>query len=103
MSNYNPVELILAKRRGQTLSPGEITQFIRGFMAGRIPDYQMSALLMAIYFQGLKPRDRSAHQKLYRQRQRLSFPDALLADKHSTGGVGDKISLMLAPSRRLWD
>lgn len=99
MSNYNPVELILAKRRGQTLSPGEITQFIRGFMAGRIPDYQMSALLMAIYFQGLEASEIAALTKSYIDSgSSLSFPDALLvADKHSTGGVGDKISLMLAP------
>lgn len=99
MSNYNPVELILAKRRGQTLSPGEITQFIRGFMAGRIPDYQMSALLMAIYFQGLEASEIAALTKSYIDSgSSLTFPDVLLvADKHSTGGVGDKISLMLAP------
>lgn len=99
MQQYNPVELILNKRNGQALSAGEISFCITGYLDGSIPEYQLSALLMAIYFQGLNAEEISAFTKSYiASGKTLSFPDELLvADKHSTGGVGDKISLMLAP------
>jgi pyrimidine-nucleoside phosphorylase len=95
----NPVELILAKREGKTLSAEEISGFIKGFLDGRIADYQMSALLMAIYFRGLEPQEISGLTRAYIESGRsISFGDEKpVADKHSTGGVGDKISLMLAP------
>lgn len=99
MSSFNPVELILKKRDGKSLAADEIAAFIDGFMVGNVPDYQMSALLMACYFQGMNPAETAAFTQSYIDSgERMHFADSLLvADKHSTGGVGDKISLMLAP------
>ena len=57
MINYNPVELILAKRNGTALNEDQIRNLVEGFLSGEVPDYQMSALLMAIYFQGLNKED----------------------------------------------
>jgi pyrimidine-nucleoside phosphorylase len=95
----NPVELILKKRNGQILTTAEIDYFITAYLAGGITDYQMSAWLMAIYFQGLMPDEITALTDCYiKSGKRIEFPaDLVTADKHSTGGVGDKISLMLAP------
>lgn len=99
MKTINPVELILRKRNGEKLNPEEINYFITSFLEGSIPDYQMSALLMAIYFQGMEADEISALTHSYiKSGKELIFPEHLVtADKHSTGGVGDKISLMLAP------
>jgi pyrimidine-nucleoside phosphorylase len=99
MQKFNPVEIILAKRNAEKLSPDEITFFIKGFLDGSIPDYQMSALCMAIFFTGIEDDEIAAFTQNYIDSGRtLSFSDELVvADKHSTGGVGDKISLMLAP------
>jgi pyrimidine-nucleoside phosphorylase len=95
----NPVETILKKRNSETLSREEIFSFINGFLAGNIADYQMSALLMAIYFQGIEGEEIAALTESYiKSGSVLKFDDKFItADKHSTGGVGDKISLMLAP------
>ncbi|HOZ92028.1 MAG TPA: thymidine phosphorylase [Candidatus Syntrophosphaera thermopropionivorans] len=99
MINYNPVELILAKRNGTVLNEDQIRNLVEGFLTGEVPDYQMSALLMAIYFQGLNKEEIFALTKTYIESGKtITFPAELkVADKHSTGGVGDKISLMLAP------
>src|SRR5690554_4399141 len=99
MINYNPVELILAKRNGNTLNDEQIRNLVEGFLNVEIPDYQMSALLMAIYFQDLNREEIFSLTKSYIESGKtISFPAELkVADKHSTGGVGDKISLMLAP------
>jgi len=99
MAQYNPVEIILKKRNGHELSPEEISFFITGYLDGSIAEYQMSALLMAIYFQGTAATEIAALTRTYIESgSTLSFDPALpVADKHSTGGVGDKISLMLAP------
>lgn len=96
---YNPVELILKKRDGYALSETEISFFIREYLAGKIPEYQVSALLMCFFFQGALPAEISALTRSYIESGKtLSFPAELpVADKHSTGGVGDKLSLMLAP------
>lgn len=96
---YNPVELILKKRNGHVLSEPEISFFITNYLSGSIPEYQMSALLMCFFFQGALPSEISALTKCYIESgEQISFADELkVADKHSTGGVGDKISLMLAP------
>jgi len=96
---YNPVELILKKRDGKSLSPEEIRFFITGYLDGSIAEYQMSALLMTIYFQGANSEEIAALTQAYIESgSSLHFDPALpVADKHSTGGVGDKISLMLAP------
>ncbi len=99
MPVYNPVELILAKRNGKTLTSDQINWFIRSYLDSSIPEYQMSALLMAIYFQGIHDAEITAFTKAYiASGQTIAFSNDLhVADKHSTGGVGDKISLMLAP------
>lgn len=99
MHKYNPVELLLKKRDGHTLSPEEIEFFISGYLSGEIAEYQMSALLMACYFQGLEKPEIAALTKSYIDSGKtIAFGfDLPVADKHSTGGVGDKISLMLAP------
>ena len=96
---YNPVELILKKRDGHSLSDSEISFFIKNYLSGEIPEHQMSAMLMCFFFQGAMPKEIAALTKSYIDSgARLSFPEDLpVADKHSTGGVGDKISLMLAP------
>ncbi len=95
----NPVELILKKRNGYILTAEEINYFINSYLSGEITEYQMSAFLMAVYFQGLMPEEISALTKCYIDSgKHIEFPEGLItADKHSTGGVGDKISLMLAP------
>jgi pyrimidine-nucleoside phosphorylase len=99
MQNHNPVELILAKRQGNALGGEQISWFVNGFLKGDIPEYQMSALLMAVFFQGLNETEIAALTDSYIHSGRtIGFDPSLpVADKHSTGGVGDKISLMLAP------
>lgn len=96
---YNPVEIILKKRNGYNLEAAEIEAFITGYLEGAIAEYQMSALLMALYFQGMAEPEIAALTKSYIESGKsLHFDPSLpVADKHSTGGVGDKISLMLAP------
>src|ERR1700693_1016793 len=96
----NFLTLIESKREGQTLAPAQIQEFIREFTAGKIPDYQMAAMLMAIYFRGLNTAETTALTLAMRDSgDVLKFPKdpRPLVDKHSTGGVGDKVSLPLAP------
>ena len=96
----NFLSLIESKREGKTLAPEQIQEFIREFTAGKIPDYQMAALLMAIYFRGLDTAETTALTLAMRDSgDVLKFPkdSRPLVDKHSTGGIGDKVSLPLAP------
>src|SRR3954471_15371300 len=96
----NALPLIEAKRDGQILSQEQIRELIVAFTKGKIPDYQMAALLMAIYFRGLNPEETRALTLAMRDSgEVLRFPknDRPVVDKHSTGGVGDKVSLPLAP------
>ena len=96
----NFLSLIEAKREGKILAPQQIQEFIREFTAGKIPDYQMAALLMAIYFRGLNTAETTALTLAMRDSgDVLKFPKDKrpLVDKHSTGGIGDKVSLPLAP------
>ncbi|MFM2295419.1 MAG: hypothetical protein RLZZ350_1832, partial [Verrucomicrobiota bacterium] len=96
----NFLALIEAKREGKILAPTQIKEFIREFTAGKIPDYQFAALLMAIYFRGLNTAETTALTLAMRDSgDVLKFPKDKrpLVDKHSTGGVGDKVSLPLAP------
>ncbi|MEY2408278.1 MAG: pyrimidine-nucleoside phosphorylase [Verrucomicrobiota bacterium] len=94
------LSLIESKRDGRELSPESIAGFVRDFTSGAIPDYQMSAMLMAIYFAGMTPAETRALTLAMRDSgEVLTFPDdpRPIVDKHSTGGVGDKVSLPLAP------
>jgi thymidine phosphorylase len=96
----NFLSLIESKREGHSLAPADIKSLVREFTAGRIPDYQMAAMLMAIYFRGLDPAETRALTLAMRDSGRvLEFPadPRPLVDKHSTGGIGDKVSLPLAP------
>lgn len=95
----NPVEMILKKRDGHELSTEEITAFIDGFLDGSIPPYQMSALLMAIYFRDMTPPEiQTLTERYIASGERVIFADGLqTVDKHSTGGVGDKVSIVLGP------
>ena len=96
----NFLSLIESKREGKILAPEQIQEFIREFTAGKIPDYQMAAMLMAIYFRGLDTAETTALTLAMRDSgDVLKFPKDKrpLVDKHSTGGIGDKVSLPLAP------
>lgn len=93
-------ELIAKKRDREKLSAGEIQFMIDGYTKGEIPDYQMSAMLMAMYFQGLD-HDETVAMTMSMMNSGdtidLSAISGVKADKHSTGGVGDKTSLVLCP------
>ncbi|HUP01760.1 MAG TPA: thymidine phosphorylase [Gemmatimonadota bacterium] len=94
-----PAELIIRKRDGGSLAEGEWAAFLSGYLAGEVAEYQVSALLMAVFFQGLSDDEtRWLTQAMIDSGERWSWPPgAPLGDKHSTGGVGDKVSLVLAP------
>jgi pyrimidine-nucleoside phosphorylase len=94
------VDIIMAKRDGRELSQGETAFFINGFAAGEIPDYQAAAWAMAVFFQGMNAAETAALTTAMLNsggRMDLSGIPGPLVDKHSTGGVGDKTSLILAP------
>jgi pyrimidine-nucleoside phosphorylase len=92
--------LIERKREGGRLDDAEWHELIRAYAAGKVPDYQMSALLMAIFFRGLDRGETNALTDSMIEsggRLELSHIQSARIDKHSTGGVGDKVSLILAP------
>jgi pyrimidine-nucleoside phosphorylase len=96
----NPVEIIRKKREGKALSSEEIKDVINGFTKNKIPDYQFSAFLMAVYFRGMSKEETSELTKSMLHSGKvidLSKIGGVKIDKHSTGGVGDKTSLILAP------
>src|SRR5262245_31432590 len=94
------VEIIRKKRDGEALSHSDIEDFVQGVTAGVWPDYQTSALLMAIWLRGMNAEE-TAHltRTMAHSGQKLDLSDVPgpKVDKHSTGGVGDKTSLILAP------
>src|SRR6058998_702541 len=92
--------LIERKRDGGTLSPEEWSALVAEYTAGRIPDYQIAALLMAVFMRGLERQELAAlTDAMLASGDRLSFDGWATPriDKHSTGGVGDKVSLVLGP------
>lgn len=100
MTRINPVSVIAKKRDGQRLSSEEIIAFVSDFVHGHVADYQMSAWLMAALLQGLNGRETFALTQAMLssgKTLKLSTVRAPKIDKHSTGGVGDKISICLAP------
>lgn len=98
---FRAVETLARKRDGVELPDAEIHELVAGFVAGRVADYQMSAFAMAVYFRGMTARETAAlldamqHSGDVVTWQDLALPTA---DKHSTGGVGDKVSIPLAPA-----
>src|SRR5277367_3694526 len=94
------VDLIVRKRAAEELSPEEIAFLVDGYTSGEIPDYQMSAFLMATFFAGMTDREVSALTDCMIRSGAtidLSSIPGVKVDKHSTGGVGDKTSLITAP------
>ncbi len=93
-------DVIKSKRDGKVLTKEEIDFFISGYVSGEIPDYQVSALLMAIYYKGMTLEETTnLTLAITNSGKTLSFDgiDGIRVDKHSTGGVGDKTSLVVAP------
>jgi pyrimidine-nucleoside phosphorylase len=93
-------ELIEAKKQGRELDAEQIDRLVRGFTAEAVPDYQMAAFLMAVYFRGMTTAETAAlTESMLRSGEQLDTTDlgGPTADKHSSGGVGDKVSLLLAP------
>ena len=100
MTQYSVYELLNNKRRGNPLESKEIEFFIDGYTKGAIPDYQMSALLMAVAINGMTGAEMATlTQAMLRSGEQWHLRDSyeFFADKHSTGGVGDKVSLVLSP------
>ncbi len=94
------VELIAAKRDGKTLEEAEIARLLRDFSAGDVADYQMAAFLMAVFFRGLSDAETVALTEAMLHSGSvldLGAVPGVKVDKHSTGGVGDKVSICLAP------
>ncbi len=102
---YLVTELIRKKRDGGDLKREELEFLVQGISTGTIPDYQISAWLMASFIRGLSPREtidlttlvKNSGETLNWRELSTNFKNAHFADKHSTGGVGDKVSLVLAP------
>ncbi|WP_412068554.1 thymidine phosphorylase [Rubrivirga sp. IMCC43871] len=100
MSDFNAVRLITAKRDGGALAPESIVDLIDAYTAGNVPDYQMAAFLMAGFLQGFDDDEALAlTEAMLHSGTVLDLSDVpgVKVDKHSTGGVGDKVSLVLAP------
>src|SRR5271166_307994 len=94
------VDLIQRKRDGEELAPDEIEFLVNGYTSGEIPDYQMSSFLMAVFFSGMSDREVSRLTEcMLRSGDTvdLSAIPGVKVDKHSTGGVGDKTSFIVAP------
>lgn len=93
-------DLIMKKRNGEALTENEIEYMIKDYVSGEIPDYQMSAMLMAIYFKGMSDHETAVMTSAVASSGDmvdLSGIEGIKVDKHSTGGVGDKTTLVIAP------
>lgn len=97
-SFFSPSVILAKKRDGHELNAAEINWFVDGVTSGKLPDYQISALLMAMTIQGLSNAETAClTQAMMHSGKCLNFNDHTVIDKHSTGGVGDKTSFILAP------
>lgn len=95
-----PQEIIRRKRQGGCLSQAELEAFFYGFLAGDVADYQVAAMLMAIVLKGMEPDETAVLTRVMRDSGDVlswPFPRSELVDKHSTGGIGDKTSLIVLP------
>lgn len=96
----SPYDLIVKKRNGGELTKEELAYFLYGYLKGEIPDYQVSAFLMAVYFRGMTEEEMiNLTEIMYRSGVQINLDriNRICVDKHSTGGVGDKVSIPLAP------
>lgn len=99
----NPVDIIVKKRDGGELTAAELHYFVQGLVTGAVPDYQVAAWAMAVYFQGMTPLETTAlTQAMAASGEQLDLHDAVapgvvIVDKHSSGGVGDKTTLAVGP------
>lgn len=100
LPNFHIPSLIARKRDGAPLIGEEIATLVSGFTEGTVPDYQMAAFAMAVYFQGLDDTETAALTRaIIASGKQFNYPSGhpRVVDKHSTGGIGDKVSLVLAP------
>jgi pyrimidine-nucleoside phosphorylase len=101
LSGIRPAELIERKRNGEELASDELRELVLGYARGEVPDYQMAAFCMAVYFRGLSPAETFAlTDAMVDSGETVSLGTALgrkVVDKHSTGGVGDKTSIAVGP------
>jgi pyrimidine-nucleoside phosphorylase len=98
--NLLPQEIIRRKRDGLALSSLELSEFFTGFLRGEVADYQMGAMLMAITLRGMSGQETSDLTRIMRDsgsQLNWPFPRQQIVDKHSTGGIGDKTSLIILP------
>ena len=95
----NVAKIIAAKRDGKILDDADISRLVAGYSDHSVPDYQMSAFAMAVYFQGMTTHETAVFTRcMVDSGERLEWPsDDTVVDKHSTGGIGDKVSIALAP------
>jgi len=95
----NVAQIIAAKRDGKILDDEDIRRLVAGYSDHSVPDYQMSAFAMAVYFQGMTTHETAVFTKcMVDSGERLEWPAGhTIVDKHSTGGIGDKVSIALAP------
>src|SRR5574337_373546 len=94
------IDIIQKKRDGGELSAGELADLVAGYRGGRVPDYQMAAFLMSVYFRGMTRSETAAFTMALVQSGKtldLGAIHDLKVNKHNTGDVGDKTSLMLIP------
>jgi thymidine phosphorylase len=90
--------LIRRKRDGEEIAAADWRRFVDALVAGELPDYQVAALLMAVYFRGLTTAETAAlTSAMASSGERLSLTEGPYVDKHSTGGVGDKVTLVAVP------
>ncbi len=105
MASFFPQDIIIKKRDGGALSRAEIEFFAQGVVNGAFADYQATALLMAVFWRGMTPQETAwLTDAMMRSGDVIDLSDlpGAKVDKHSTGGVGDKVSLILAPLAVAW-